>query len=379
MATVSAPVVSVTLPRRRRARWVPLIMVGAMVSLLAGLWAGLILLGIAVPLGPQNLAGAHGVLMTLGFLGTLISLERAVAIGEGWAYAGPAASGLGAVAVLAGLPGSIGQSLLVVAGLVLVAAYVAVHRIQPSLHNVVMAAGALCWVAGASLWAFGWSVAQIVPWLAGFLVLTIAGERLELSRLVAVPRAGRWVFVTVAATVAVGLIISVGAASTGVRIAGAGLLGIAAWLARYDIARRTVRAGGLTRFMAVALLTGYGWLAIGGGLWLVVGQMAGGPAYDAMLHSVFLGFVMSMVFAHAPVIFPAVLGRSFPYRPVLYVPLALLHVSLLVRVVVGDALGGVAAVQWGGTVNEIAILLYGGLVVTSMLGNPRRRRDRVNA
>lgn len=357
----------------------PLLMAGAMVSLLTGLWAGLILLGIAVPSGPQHLPGAHGVLMTLGFLGTLISVERAVALGEGWAYAGPAASGLGAIAVLVGIPGSIGQSLLIVAGLVLVAVYVAVHRIQPSLHNAVMTVGALSWVAGASLWAFEWSVGQIVPWLAGFLVLTIAGERLELSRLVAVPRSGRWLFIGVAGTVVLGLIISVGAASIGVRIAGAGLLGIACWLARYDIARRTIRTGGLTRFMAGALLTGYVWLAVAGGLWLVVGQMSGGPAYDAMLHAVFLGFVMSMVFAHAPVIFPAVLGRSFPYRPVLYVPLIMLHISLAVRVVVGDALGSEAAVQWGGTVNEIALLLYGALVVTSMVRNPRRGRPRVRA
>jgi hypothetical protein len=40
--------------------------------------------------------------------------------------------------------------------------------------------------------------------------------------------------------------------------------------------------------------------------------------YDAMLHAVFLGFVISMVFAHASVIFPAVLGLPFEYRPAFY-------------------------------------------------------------
>ena len=38
-----------------------------------------------------------------------------------------------------------------------------------------------------------------------------------------------------------------------------------------------------------------------------------------------LGFVFSMVFGHAPIIFPAVLRVAVPYHPVFYVPLALLH------------------------------------------------------
>jgi len=91
--------------------------------------------------------------------------------------------------------------------------------------------------------------------------------------------------------------------------------------------------------MAAALRTGYGWLAVAGGLWVGFGRMADGRAHDAMLHAVFLGFVISMIFAHAPVIVPAVLGRSLPFRPVLYIPLALLHTSLVVRLVGGDAVG----------------------------------------
>ena len=53
------------------------------------------------------------------------------------------------------------------------------------------------------------------------------------------------------------------------------------WLGRYDVARRTIRGHGLTRYMAAALLTGYAWLAVAGGLWASVGQMADGGAYDA--------------------------------------------------------------------------------------------------
>ena len=49
-------------------------------SLLAGLDAGLLLLEVPAPVGAAHLPDVHGPLMVLGFLGTLIALERAVAL-----------------------------------------------------------------------------------------------------------------------------------------------------------------------------------------------------------------------------------------------------------------------------------------------------------
>ena len=48
------------------------------------------------------------------------------------------------------------------------------------------------------------------------------------------------------------------------------------------------------------MLAGAGWLVITGGLLLVRGLPAAGPDYDAPLHALFVGFVMSAVLAHAP-------------------------------------------------------------------------------
>jgi hypothetical protein len=110
-----------------------------------------------------------------------------------------------------------------------------------------------------------------------------------------------------------GIILSSATFDAGVRVAGAGMVALALWLQRYDLARRTVRKTGLTRFIAVALLAGYAWLFVGGMLALRFGGVMAGPAYDAMLHAVFVGFVISMVFGHAPVIFPALLRVSLPY------------------------------------------------------------------
>jgi hypothetical protein len=74
------------------------------------------------------------------------------------------------------------------------------------------------------------------------------------------------------------------------------------------------------------------------------------------MHAVFLGFTMSMIFVHAPVILPAVLRRPLPYHPALYAPLALLHVSLLARVALGDGIGWALAWRWSGVANIVAVL-----------------------
>ncbi|MFN8520869.1 MAG: hypothetical protein U0667_16075 [Chloroflexota bacterium] len=51
------------------------------------------------------------------------------------------------------------------------------------MHGTVQAVGAVAWLLGALLLVAGRPIGAVVPWLAAFLVLTIAGERLELSRL----------------------------------------------------------------------------------------------------------------------------------------------------------------------------------------------------
>jgi hypothetical protein len=237
-----------------------------------------------------------------------------------------------------------------------------------------MALGALAWLAAAVAWIAGDGPARFVPLLGGFLVLTIVGERLELSRLRGPGGARRGLLIGAIALLASGLVVSLPAERTGVRMAGAGLLAQAAWLATHDIARRTVRMSGVTRFMAVALLAGYAWLGVAGVLWLVHGlQPPGGFAYDAALHALFLGFVMSMVFAHAPVIVPAVLRVRLPYSPRFYAHLALLHVSLVLRLLGGDLAGNVTVWQWGGVLGEVAILLFLVSTAAAVAGARRTR------
>jgi hypothetical protein len=152
-------------------------------------------------------------------------------------------------------------------------------------------------------------------------------------------------------------------------------VGLGLWLLRYDITRRTIRQKGLTRYIAACLLPGYIWLIVGGLLWLVYGgQYAAGPIYDALLHTLFIGFVFSMIFGHAPIIVPAVLGVQIPYTPFFYLHLGLLHLSLVLRVT-GDLLPSFALRRWGGLLNEVAIVLF--LVVTAVAAIRQHRQSRL--
>jgi hypothetical protein len=96
---------------------------------------------------------------------------------------------------------------------------------------------------------------------------------------------------------------------------------------------------------------------------LLYAGYSAGPIYDAKLHAVFVGFVFSMVFGHAPIIFPAVLGspaslgQPIAYRSYFYAPLLLLHLSLVLRLA-GEFGGWILVRQWAGLLNALAILLF---------------------
>jgi hypothetical protein len=342
-------------------------------ALLAGLDGALLLLGLPAPLTTDRLPQVHGPLLVLGFVGTVVALERAVALRRWWGFAAPAGLGAGAVLLLTAAPLPVGQAVLVGGTLAQLALYGALWRRQESGALALQALGAVLAAGSALLWWGGAPVASTLPWLAGFLVLTIAGERLELARVGAIgERAERLVLILGSALFAA-VVATVLWPAAAHPLLGAALLALVGTLVVHDVARRTVRATGLPRYMAWCLLAGYAWLVVAGGIWLLAGEVSGGPAYDAVVHAVFLGFTLSMIMAHAPVILPAVLARPLPYRPAFYGPAGLLHGSLLLRVLGGDAYGLPWALQLGGSLNITAVLGFVGIAVWSGATAARRR------
>ncbi len=312
--------------------------------------------------------------MVFGFVGTFIVLERAVAARRIWGYSAPLLLGLGSLVLLSELPTAVGKSMIALGFVALLGIYVVIRQRSPAAAIDIQILGAVSGLAAVILWLATAPVWSIVPGTAVFLILTIAGERLELARISPVvdaraERMGLGVSLLLVATAAIAPLWPV----AGYPLLGVALVLLVVWLFRYDVATRLVNTKGLPRYMAVCLLAGYVWLLVPAGIWIVAGRVTDGPSYDAALHAIFLGFVMSMIMAHAPVILPAVLRKPLPYRWFLYLPVALLHVSLAIRLLGGDALSSVDALRWGGSLNVIAILLFVVLAITSAVMGPPTR------
>jgi hypothetical protein len=309
--------------------------------------------------------------MICGFLGTVIALERAVAHARAWSYLAPILTAAGVAALLLAPGSPAGPTLLTLGSIALVAVYAAITWRHPSLHLHAMAAGAVFWVAGNALWLSGWPVFGLVFWWIGFPVLTIAGERLELTRLLPPTRFGRAGFLIILAALAAGAALASAAPMEAPRAAGLALLALSAWLLRYDIARRTIRLGGLARFTAACLLSGYVWLGTAGALAVAHPGEFSGPIYDAVLHAALVGFVFAMIFGHAPIIFPAVLGGRAVFHPRFYAHLVLLQASVALRVAGdlslawGDG-GWGRARPWGGALGAAAIAVFLLATVSSL-------------
>jgi hypothetical protein len=342
-----------------------LLLVPAGLCLLVGLDAALLLLGVPAPVTTDRLPDVHGMLLVFGFVGTLVALERAVALGRLAGFLAPGLLGAGGLLILSPAPLAVGQWVLFAGAATFVGVYVPLWRRQQDDAVLVQALGAVLGAGALLLWRGSVPVPHVLPWLAGFVVLTIAGERLELARIAMGPHAGTRL-VQLTATLLAGVVASLLWPELGHPLFGLALLALVGWLARHDVARLTIRTTGLTRFMAASMLAGYAWLAVAGATWVLAGPAYDGPAYDVVIHAVFLGFTMSMIMAHAPVILPAVLRRPLPYHPAMLVPAGLLQVSLAIRLWGGDGYQLDAALRAGGVLNVAALLGFAGVAAWSV-------------
>lgn len=357
-----------TAPSRSLAAFAKPLLLGLVaVSLVSGVFGGLARYGVA----PSSFDGDawlshallwHAGLMICGFLGTVIGIERAVAVKRPMAFVAPVLSGTAGLCVVAGWA-TLASALLVAAATAFVAVNIVIVRRQRAAHTVLLLVAALAWLIGNLHFALGAASLATLAWWFSFLVLTIAAERLEMTRLMRRHPAAHPSFHATVTLLLVGATASAVWPVIGGVLFGAALALLAAWLAVFDIARRTVFAAGLPRYMAVCLLGGYAWLAAAGVAWAAM--VLGAPTRDIALHALGLGFVFSMMMGHAPVILPAVARIKMQFGRPFYGPLLALHLSLLLRLGVGafdDRLRAVGTAMNALTLVWFAATALGGIV-----------------
>lgn len=327
----------------------PFIFAALITGMLAGLWrAGFTGLDLGA------LAVAHGSIMTGSFLGSLISLERAVVIKKWFAYAVPLLGGLSMPVFL--LQPAIALMMLCVASLGLIGIMTWIYSKYNEWHQLIFIVGASCWLIGNVVILTGDHYFFAAPWWMLFFLLTITAERMELARFVLLQKSRIILLVVFLSLAFTSLLLPFH--GWGKELLGLAFILVAFTLLRYDMARKNARARGIHRFSGYALLTGYGWLVMAG-LGMIFLPYTG-LMYDGLLHAYFIGFVFSMVFAHGPSILPAVLKLgSYVFHPVLWFWLIALNASLAVRLI-ADLLGNSymrLIGSWGNALTILAFLL----------------------
>lgn len=333
----------------------------AALNLLAGIGGGLARLGL--PLPAASLA-QHGAIMVCAFFGTVISLERAVALQRLPGLLAPLAAGAGGLLAWALQVPLAAQIAWTLAAAALVALYMHAGRSRAwSLHLKVEMAGAVCWLAGTLAWMAGDRAAGILGWVA-FLVLTIAGERRELMQMIRLSALPRALFVVGVALMLLAVALSPWQPVVAGAMCWLACALLAAWLLRWDMAPRKWRAPGWPGHTAQCLTIGYLWLLTGALLGLY-GVAAPGALAATGLHAVLLGFVFAMVFGHAPIILPALLRLRPEYSGWARVPLWLLAASLLLRIAAG-ALADSRLSAVAGTGHALAIIGFAIVMATAV-------------
>jgi hypothetical protein len=330
-----------------------LFMFFAFASLFVGLLAGLIRLGWAIPITPA--AAHHGAIMVGGFLGTLTLLEKAIPLKKKILIVLPVINAFSLVMVIPGCF-RIGQISLVIGAVGLLLVLVMYLRKQPGDNSLrLMTMGACCQIVGHLLLVTKQFYPLVFPWWMAFILLVIVGERLELSKFLPVTRVHRSMLFLLIALFLASLMFPFH--GLGKYVSGITLAGIAIWLLRYDVIAVAIKKRGFPRYTATVLMAGYISLLFTGVLIVSVPDLP--LAYDAIIHTFFLGFAFSMIFAHGPVILPGVLGIGVkPYHNVLYLPIATSMVSLILRLLSDLMVLPPMVRAWSGWISAGCILLY---------------------
>ncbi len=98
---------------------------------------------------------------------------------------------------------------------------------------------------------------------------------------------------------------------------------------------RSLRISGATsrmhRFLQRALFVSYAWLILGSLAMMLSGYLPGAVVKDILFHTMGLGFIFTMILAHAPLILPAALGK-LPAQSAPLLPFVVFQLMTVLRI-----------------------------------------------
>jgi hypothetical protein len=345
--------------------------------LMAGLWGGLILMGWDWPSLWPGLPGVQAPLVVTGFFGTLLSLERTVGLKRRIGFMAP-------ILILAGAsflifyPLSKWSAALTLAGSggLLIMCLVIAQQ-QRNIYTSMMVFGSISWFAGMVIWLLGWPMFNVYHWWMGFILFTLVGQRVELAHRLKSSFPPYWLLNLFLIVFFTGLAINIfghlrGPDSVmdiildaivdprliwGMRISGCALGLCALWLLRYDSGYVLMRHGGIARYTAVCMLSGFVWLGLTGLFTSLFAGYVAGTRYDMIIQSFFMGAAWFVIFGHGVIVALSSFGLRLNHLASFYVPVVLLHMSMVVRII-GDLLLNYHIGKWGALLNVMAIILF---------------------
>lgn len=317
-------------------------------------FGGVIRMGWNVPLSESSLSKYHGPLMITGFVGTILTLERAALLHKSWALIAPVITGAGSLLLVSGTYQTLSIVMISTGslGLLLLLSIITFQKLP--LFTIFVITGAIVWICGYYLWINGLPLSFVAYWWYSFLVITLSAQRIQHLRTISI-RAKAIVLALI-------FILNSGVSITLIDLRhGIGIIGLSSillmiWLISYETTWKRMLSSGIRLYRAMCLLSGYMWLGISGFIGLFSNAQTG-PMHDAFLHSMFLGFVFSLLFGHVPVIFSAVIKFPLQYSKMFYLHLALLHITLLIRII-GDIFEWHIVTEYAGILNALVILIF---------------------
>jgi hypothetical protein len=340
------------------------ILVIAMLCLLSGIWSGLGRIGWNIAILP--ITAHHGAIMVGGFLGTLIALEKIVPLKNKRLYIIPLVNALSLLFFFTGQP-IIGIYTLIISSTALSLVFLYYLKSHRNIIYLLMLTGSLCWVIGNALLLTKLFYPLAFPWWSAFALFIIAAERLELMKFLPVSATDKNIFIGILLSFIVGVVFSFH--GVGNVICGWALIGTSLWLLRNDLIAINLRKKNVPKYVAIGLLAGYVSLLLTGIFFFMLSDHW--LNYDIIVHSFFIGFVFSIIFAHGPMILPGIMGISAtPFNASLYFWLALLQISWIVRIF-SDVLIEMEIRKISGLLSATAILGYFITIAVLMIRSQR--------